>query len=89
MDLALSVESALVDDLIWWMSVDWSECFDRVAQGVAFKLLERQGIHPRVSQPVRGMYRELQPLRGTLELDGSMILQQVRLHPRNGSSTMI
>ena len=27
--------------------------------------------------------------RFTLELDGKSILQQVRLHPRNGSSTMI
>ena len=27
--------------------------------------------------------------RATLELDGNIILQQVRLHPCNGSSTMI
>ena len=28
-------------------------------------------------------------IRFTLELDGNIILQQVRLHPRNGSSTTI
>ena len=28
-------------------------------------------------------------LRFTLELNGNIILQQVRLHPRNGCSTMI
>ena len=41
------------------MSIDWSNCFDRVPQGIAFQLAERQGLHPRVLQPLRGMYREL------------------------------
>ena len=52
MDLSLSVESALVDgaDLVG-MSINWSTCFDRVPQGIAFQLAERQGSHPRVSQP--------------------------------------
>ena len=61
MDLALAVESALVDgsDLVG-MSIDWSKIFDRVPQGIAFQLAERQGIHPRVLQPLRGMYREMQ-----------------------------
>ena len=42
MDLALAVESALVDgsDLVG-MSIDWSKHFDRVPQGIAFKLAER------------------------------------------------
>ena len=58
--LALAVESALVDgsDLVG-MSIDWSKCFDRVLQGIAFKLAERQGIHRRVLQPLRVMYCEL------------------------------
>lgn len=58
MDLSLSVESALVDgsDLVG-MSIDWSKCFDRVTQGT--QLAERQGQHPRVLQPLRGMYRQL------------------------------
>ena len=61
MDLSLSVESALVDgsDLVG-MSIDCSRCFDRgVPQGIAFKLAERQGLHHRVLQPLRGMYHEL------------------------------
>ena len=60
MDLSMSVESALVhgSDLVG-MSIDWSECFDRVPKGIAFKLAERQGLHPRVLQRMRGMYREL------------------------------
>ena len=41
------------------MSIVWSTCFDRVPQGVAFKLDERQGIHLRVQQPQRGMYTSL------------------------------
>ena len=46
MDLSLSVESALVygSDLVG-MSVDWSNCFDRVPQRIAFQLAERQGLH--------------------------------------------
>ena len=54
MDLSLSVESALVggSDLMG-MSID------RGPQGIAFQLAERQGIHPRVLQPLRGMRREL------------------------------
>ena len=46
MDLSLSVESALVDgsDLVG-MSVDWSNCFDRVPQRIAFQLAERQSAH--------------------------------------------
>ena len=55
MDLALAVESALVDgsDLVG-MSIDWSKCFDIMPQNIAFKLAERQGTHPRVLQPVLG-----------------------------------
>ena len=41
------------------MSNDWSKCFDRVPQGIAFLLVERQGLHPGGLQPLRGMYREL------------------------------
>ena len=60
MDLSLSVESALGDcSNLVGMSIDWSKCFDRVPQGIAFQLAERQGLHPRVLQPLRGMYREL------------------------------
>ena len=33
--------------------------FDGVPQGIAFQLAERQGLHPRVLQSLRGMYREL------------------------------
>ena len=53
----MTVESALADgsDLMG-MSTDWSKCFDRVPQGIAFQLAERQGPH---LQPLRGMYREL------------------------------
>ena len=61
MDLSLSVESALVDgsDLVG-VSIVWSKCFfDRVPQGIALQLAERQGLHPRVLQLLRGMYREL------------------------------
>ena len=60
MDLSLSVEIALVDgsDLVG-TSIDWSKRFDRVPQGIAFQLAERQGMHPRVLQLLRGMYREL------------------------------
>ena len=60
MDFELAVTSALVDgsDLVG-MSIDWSKCVDRVPQGIAFKLAERQGAHPRVLQPLRGMCREL------------------------------
>ena len=60
MDLAWSVESALVNvsDLVG-MSIDWSKYFGRIPRGTAFKLTERQGIHPRVLQLLRGMYREL------------------------------
>ena len=60
MDLSLSVEAAPVDgsDVVG-MSIDWSKCFDRVSQGIAFQLAEKQGLHPRVLQPLRGMYREL------------------------------
>ena len=60
MDLAVSVEAALVEgaDLVG-MSIDWSKCFDRVPQGIAFNLAEKQGLHPRVLQPLRGMYRDL------------------------------
>ena len=36
------------------MSIDWSKCFDRVPQGIAVRLAERQGLHPR-----GGTYREL------------------------------
>ena len=57
MDLSLSVESALIDDCdLMDMSIDWSKCFDRGPQGIAFQLTERQGIHPRM---LRDMYREL------------------------------
>ena len=60
MDLSLFVESALVDgSYSVGMPIDWSKCFDRVPQEIAFKLAERQGLHPRVLQPLRGMYREL------------------------------
>ena len=54
MDLSLSVESALVDasDLVG-MSIDWSKCFDRVPQGIAFQLADRQDLHPRVLEPLR------------------------------------
>ena len=60
MDLSMTVESALAggSDLVR-MSIDWSKCFDRVPQGIAFELAERQGLHPRVLQPLRGMYCEL------------------------------
>ena len=54
----MTVESALVDGSDWW-AIDWSKWFDRVPQGIAFKLAERQGIHPSVLQPLRGMYPEL------------------------------
>ena len=59
-DLSLPVEPALVDgsDLIG-LSIDCSKCFDRVPRGIDFQLAERQGIHLRVLQPLRGMYREL------------------------------
>ena len=59
-DLSLTVEPALVDgsDLMD-MSIDCSKCFDRVPQGIDFQLAERQGIHLRVLQPLRGMHREL------------------------------
>ena len=55
MDLSLSVEFAHVDgsDLVG-MLIDWSECVDRVPQGIAFQLAERQGLQTRVLQPVRG-----------------------------------
>ena len=60
MDLSLSVESAMVDGSnLVGMSIDWSKCFDSVPQGIAFQLAERQGLHFRVLQPLRGMYREL------------------------------
>ena len=60
MDLSLSVESALDDGFdLMSMSIDLSDCFDRVPQEIAFQLAERQGIHPRVLRPLRGMYREL------------------------------
>ena len=53
MDLSLSVESALIDgsDLVG-MSIDWSKCFDRVPQSIAFLLADRQGLHPRVLRPL-------------------------------------
>ena len=59
-DLSMTVESALADgsDLVG-MSINWSKCFDRVPQGIAFHLAERHGLQPRVLQPLRGMFREL------------------------------
>ena len=60
MDLALAVESALVDGPGQvGMSIDRNQCFDRVSQRIAFNLGERQGKHPRVLQPLRGMHRSL------------------------------
>ena len=60
MDFVLSVESAQVNgSYLVGMSIHWSKSFDRVPKGIAFKLAERQGIHPRVLQPLRGMYRDL------------------------------
>ena len=60
MDLSMSVESALVDcfDLMV-LSIDWSTGFGKVPQASCFQLAERQGKHPRVLQPLRGMYSEL------------------------------
>ena len=58
MDLGLALESASGSDLEG-MSIDWVKSFDRAPQGIAFKLAERQGIHPRVLFPLRGMYRSL------------------------------
>ena len=58
-DVALSVESALADGELEGMSIDWSNSFYKVPQGIAFKLAERQGIHPHVLQSLRGTYREL------------------------------
>ena len=60
MDLSMTVESELADgsDLVD-MSIDGSKCFDRDPQGIAFQLAERQGLRPRVLQPLRGIYREL------------------------------
>ena len=40
------------------MSIDWSTCFDRVPQEIAFQL-ERGKANPRLLGPLRGMYREL------------------------------
>ena len=59
-DLALSVESAMVDgSYLMVMSIGWSKYVDRVPQEIAIRLAERQGINSRVLQPLRGMYREL------------------------------
>ena len=55
-----SVESALVDgsDLVG-TSFDWRKCFDRVPNGIAFQLSERQGLHTGVLKPFRDMFRDL------------------------------
>ena len=60
MDLAQSAESPLDNgsDLVR-MSIHWSKCLDRVLQEIALTFVERQGAHPRVLQPLRGMFREL------------------------------
>ena len=48
-----------MDLICWACRSTGAKCFDRVPHGIAFKLAERQGIHPRVLQLLRDMYREL------------------------------
>ena len=82
MDLSMTVESALADgsDLVG-MSIDWSKCFDRVPQGIAFQLAERQGLHflsgataarhvPRAAKKVRhgGSRKNLLPLTASFKV---------------------
>ena len=51
MDLSLFVESALVDGSDLVVSIDWSKCSPSSS-------LRGKALHPRMLQPLRGMYRD-------------------------------
>ena len=41
------------------LALDFAKCFDRVPQSLTLDLVEKMGLHPKILQPLRAMYKNL------------------------------
>ena len=60
-DICTQLEDALSGgEPLYGLALDFAKCFDRVPQKLTLELAARLGLHPRILQPLRTMYEQLQ-----------------------------
>ena len=58
--ISVTLEKALLDGLpLAGVAIDLSKAFDNIPVDITFAVLERMGIDPKISAPLRGMYKQI------------------------------
>ena len=57
---ALAIEDALLQDsCLYYLSLDYGKCFDRVPIHIVLELAQRYGMSPKIIAPLRSLYAQL------------------------------